>query len=74
MKIVACLALVLLLAACSGPPEPQSSNAAPTASATAHKPTPLDPLLKSEDKARGVSKTLEDADQKRRQAIKDAGG
>lgn len=76
MRMLLIAVVTLLLAACSKPPEPQVDAAqatAPAKSATAHHATPFDTLLKSEDKARGVEKTLQDADQKRRKALEDAG-
>lgn len=76
MRMLLIASLALLLAACSRPPEPQADAAtttAPAKSSTAHRATPFDTMLKSEDKARGVEKTLQDADQKRRKALDDAG-
>ncbi len=76
MRMLLITVVALLLAACSKPHEPQVDSAqatAPAKSATAHHTTPYDTLLKSEDKAREVEKTLQEADQKRRKALEDAG-
>lgn len=77
MRMLLIALVALLLAACSKPPEPQADAdhaAAPAKSSTVHRATPFDTMLKSEDKARGVEKTLKDADDKRRKALEDAGG
>ncbi len=77
MRIVLLALVILLLAACSRPPEPQAAAdtaAAPAKSTTARRPTPFDTMLKTEDKARGVEKTIKAADDKRRKELDDMGG
>lgn len=77
MRILLIVSIAVLLAACSKPPEPQadaSRTATPAKPGTAHRATPFDTMLKTEDRARGVEKTLQDADQKRRKDLEKAGG
>ncbi len=77
MRIVLFAVAALLLAACSKPPQPEadtSQAAVPARSSTAHRPTPFDTMLKTEDKARGVEKTIKAADDKRRKELDDMGG
>lgn len=69
------LAAMLALNACSKPPVPKAAtNPAAASTAKTHVKTPFDTLLKDEDKARGVQKTVLDAAAKQRKAIHDAGG
>lgn len=68
---------ILLLAACSQPPEPEvdaGSTDTPAKAATRHHATPLDTMLKTEDRARGVEDTLKQADDQRRKTLDEAGG
>lgn len=60
-----------LLAACSSPaPPPQKTPPAPKAAAsTAMTGTPLDPLLRAENKARNVQKTVNAQAAAQRKAI-----
>lgn len=76
LAATATLAAALLLGACSKPPAPKAAANASAAASTAkhHVTTPFDPLLKDEDKARGVQKTILDSAAKQRKAIDDAGG
>ena len=78
MRLLLIALATVLLAACSKPPEPQAASevksGAPANAATAHKSTPFDTMLKTEDKARGVEKTLKDADDKRRKELEKMGG
>ncbi len=77
MRLLLIAASALLLAACSKPPQPQAENdhaAAPAQAASTRKATPFDNMLKAEDKARGVEKTLKDADDKRRKELDQMGG
>lgn len=60
----------LALAACSGSPAPTTADAPPPAkAASSHRPTPLDAMLKAEDKARNVENVLQKAAQDRRKTI-----
>lgn len=77
MRMLLIAVTALLLAACSKPPQPQAEDAsatAPAKAATTHHATPFDNMLKAEDKARGVEKTLKDADDKRRKELEKMGG
>lgn len=77
MKTFLIAAAALLLAACSGSPEPQTpaaNQAAPQASASTEYPQALQPLMKAQDKARNVENVLQKADDKRRKQLENMTG